>query len=206
MGRTSDTRERLIQTGCELMARRGYSGLGVAEICGHSGVPKGSFYYFFESKQALALAVIDEQWRAQRATWLSVLEGAATPLHRLEALFRVTAEVQEEVRRTTGSMNGCLFANLALELSTQDDIIRARLGQIFAEQTELVSDVLRAAAEVGEIADSRSSPGTARAIVAQLEGMVLFAKLANDPEMLHEVWAQAQLLLAVGVAAPITSR
>lgn len=200
MGRTSTARERLLATGCDLIARRGYSGLGVADICGESGVPKGSFYYFFASKQALTLAVVDEHWRAQRATWAGVLEASGSPLRRLEKLVRVTAEAQEQSRRATGAMNGCLFANLALELSTQDKVVRDRLAQIFAEQIGLVLAVLKAAADAGEIAPSRVSKSTARAVVAQIEGMVLFAKLANDPALLHEAWTQVQQLLGVDAA------
>ncbi|MEV5543961.1 helix-turn-helix domain-containing protein [Saccharopolyspora shandongensis] len=49
----------------ELIELRGYSALGVAEICKAAGVPKGSFYYFFESKETLALAVLDDHWDAE---------------------------------------------------------------------------------------------------------------------------------------------
>jgi AcrR family transcriptional regulator len=44
--------------------------LGVAEICKAARVPKGSFYYHFESKEALALAVIDEHCAARRGDWI----------------------------------------------------------------------------------------------------------------------------------------
>ena len=59
MGRTSDAREKILSAAQSLIELRGYSALGVAEICKAADVPKGSFYYFFESKEALALAVID---------------------------------------------------------------------------------------------------------------------------------------------------
>ena len=62
MGRTSDAREKILSAAQSLIELRGYSALGVAEICKAADVPKGSFYYFFESKEALALAVIDEHW------------------------------------------------------------------------------------------------------------------------------------------------
>jgi AcrR family transcriptional regulator len=52
----------------------------VAEICKTAGVPKGSFYYFFESKEALALAVIEEHWAAERREWTRIPDGDAEPL------------------------------------------------------------------------------------------------------------------------------
>ncbi len=78
MGRTSDARVKILGAAQSLIELRGYSALGVAEICQAAGVPKGSFYYFFESKEALALAVLDEQWRVQRADWERVLGGDDT--------------------------------------------------------------------------------------------------------------------------------
>lgn len=123
-------------------------------------MPKGSFYYFFASKQALTLAVIEDHWRDQRATWVATLRAGGSPLGRLQTLVSLTGDTQEESRRASGAMNGCLFANLALELSTQDEVVRERLEQIFGEQIELVLGVLTEAAEAGEIAPSghRAAP------------------------------------------------
>src|SRR5690349_22463716 len=95
MGRTSDAKEKILSAAHSLIDLRGYSALGVAEICRAAGVPKGSFYYFFESKEALALAVIDEQWEAQRRAWSGVLDGGAEPLQRLRKLFEETEAHQQ---------------------------------------------------------------------------------------------------------------
>ncbi len=67
MGRTSDARNKILDAARVLVEQRGYTALGVGEICSTAGVPKGSFYYFFESKQALALTVIDEH-RGRRSS------------------------------------------------------------------------------------------------------------------------------------------
>ncbi|MEW1590357.1 helix-turn-helix domain-containing protein, partial [Micromonospora vinacea] len=60
MGRTSDAKNKILDAAATLIEQRGYTALGVAEICAAAGVPKGSFYYFFESKQALAPGGNDE--------------------------------------------------------------------------------------------------------------------------------------------------
>ncbi|MBW8705889.1 HTH-type transcriptional repressor NemR [Streptomyces sp. MBT84] len=77
MGRTSDAKERILTAAQSLIEQRGYSALGVAEICKAAGVPKGSFYYFFDSKEELALAVLDEHWAGQYAGWNRILRGDA---------------------------------------------------------------------------------------------------------------------------------
>ncbi len=58
MGRVSDAKEHLIESGKQLMHARGYTAVSVQDLCQHAGVNKGSFYYFFPAKRDLVLAVI----------------------------------------------------------------------------------------------------------------------------------------------------
>jgi len=53
-------------------------------------VPKGSFYYFFESKEALALAVINEHWDTEQRDWQAILGDDTPPLEQLRRLFEAT--------------------------------------------------------------------------------------------------------------------
>ncbi|MFF4616111.1 TetR/AcrR family transcriptional regulator [Nonomuraea jabiensis] len=194
MGRTSDAGERILAAARSLIELRGYSALGVAEICKAAGVPKGSFYYFYESKEALALAVIDEHWANQERSWKQVLSGGGEPLQRLRRLFEVTVAAQSAGQESCGTISGCLFGNLTLEMSNQTEAIRGRLQEIFDAQVDLVETVVVEALAQGEItvADAREA---ARSVVAQLEGQVLFAKLYNDTERLGPLWANCLALL-----------
>ncbi|SNT54572.1 TetR/AcrR family transcriptional regulator, transcriptional repressor for nem operon [Asanoa hainanensis] len=197
VGRTSDARNKILEAAKVLIEQRGYSALGVAEICAAAGVPKGSFYYFFESKQALALTVIDEHWAAQRAEWEAVLNADASPLRRLHDLFEVTEEVQRVAQQRSGVVVGCMFGNLALELSNQAPEIRERLQAIFDAQIELIEAVVTQAKDLGEAGPAVDSREAARSIVAQIEGRVLLAKLLNDPEQLDTLWRNSLDLLQV---------
>jgi TetR/AcrR family transcriptional repressor of nem operon len=160
MGRKSDAHQRILEAGTALFQQRAYASIGVAEICAAAGVPKGSFYHFFPSKQALAL------------------------------------EVQTTALKGTGAVTGCLFGNLALEVSAQDDPVRERLQQIFEEQIDLIEAALQEGTAAGEftVVDPR---WTAKSIVAQIEGMVLFAKLFNDPGQLDALWQNSLSLLGL---------
>ncbi|GAA1544766.1 TetR/AcrR family transcriptional regulator [Kribbella lupini] len=194
MGRNSDARPKILAAGRDLLARRGYSALGVAEICAAAGVPKGSFYYFFDSKQALAEAVIEDHWVEQRAQWAALLGSDKAPLERLRDLYDATTEVQRRAQKDTGAVTGCLFGNLALELSARDDEIQRRLQEIFDEQITLVAEVVDQAQRDGTI-DVPDAREAARSLVAQLEGSVLFAKLRNDPGELDQLWPHTAALL-----------
>jgi TetR/AcrR family transcriptional repressor of nem operon len=194
MGRTSDARAKILTAAQSLIESRGYSALGVAEICKTAGVPKGSFYYFFESKEALALAVIDQHWGAQRADWERIMSSDAQPLQRLRQLFEETEAGQRAGQQSCGTVSGCLFGNLSLELSNQTEPIRERLQEIFDKQVEMVGEVIAEAQQQGDasVADTREA---ARSVVAQLEGQVLFAKLYNNPQRLETLWSNCLSLL-----------
>lgn len=202
MGRTSDAKEKILTAAHSLIEQRGYSALGVAEICKTAGVPKGSFYYFFESKEALALAVIDEHWAAERRGWVRILGSDAEPLERLRRLFEATEAIQRAGQESCGAISGCLFGNLSLEMSNQTEAIRERLQEIFEAQAELVAGVITEARERGEVAvpDTRAA---AQSVVAQLEGQVLFAKLYNNTSPLGTLWVNCLALLGAKVPARV---
>ncbi|AWS44056.1 TetR/AcrR family transcriptional regulator [Streptosporangium sp. 'caverna'] len=197
MGRTSDARDKILTAAQTLIERRGYTALGVAEICTTAGVPKGSFYHFFESKQALALTVINEHWIEQRRQWTELLGGDRPPLRRLRDLFEATETVQRLGQQDNGTVVGCLFGNLALELSNQAEDIRHRLQEIFDAQIDLIEQVVAEARERGDTAPTVDPRAAARSIVAQLEGQVLFAKLLNDPGQIEAMWRNCLALLGV---------
>jgi len=194
VGRTSDARQKILGAARSLIEGRGYSALGVAEICKAAGVPKGSFYYFFESKEALALAVVDEHWVAQRREWETVLGTDAGPLRRLRGLVEQTEAGQRAVQEGCGTVSGCLFGNLALELSNHAEPVRGRLQEIFDAQVDMVEAVVAEARDRGEVGvtDLREA---ARSVVAQLEGQVLFAKLYNSTGRLGTLWPNCLALL-----------
>lgn len=96
-------------------------------------------------------------------------------------------------------MWGCLFGNLTLELSNQTDAVRRRLREIFDAQVAMAESVIAEARERGEVevADTREA---ARAVVAHLEGQVMFAKRYNNTQRLSPLWQNCRALLGAAHA------
>ncbi|MBF0626300.1 MAG: TetR/AcrR family transcriptional regulator [Magnetococcales bacterium] len=190
MGRTSDARERLIQSGMELIHAGGYAQAGIQEICAHAGVRKGSFYHFFPSKSELALAVVERFREMSDAILDRALSGDLPPRERIPRLFALAGEIQQGFKTEGGWVKGCPFGNLALEMSTRDETLRHRLEQV-------LQDVIQRLAEVVE--ETGSPAGDARhkaeAIFSLFEGAILMAKTRNDPEIIHRMGAMALRLL-----------
>ena len=107
-------RESLLDAGERLIHERGYNGVGVKEIVDTAGVPKGSFYSYFDSKEALVVEVVQRYWDAVEARHGALLEDeAAPPLERIRTFFAAMAD-DHELRKFT---LGCLLGGMALELS-----------------------------------------------------------------------------------------
>ena len=169
------------------MNDRGYGDVGVQELCDCAGAKKGSFYYFFPSKQALALAAIDHQWdRARREFWQVALAPDLSPVDRIRRFFSMSADRMKAEFEEVGLCRGCCFGNLALERSIPDEEIRVRIESIFQEGVSYIKGTLEEAVAVGDL-PSIDTTGAAQAILAYFEGAALMAKTRQDPEVFRKL-------------------
>ncbi len=185
MGRTSDARERLIETAKTKFYASSYHALGVNEICRAAGVNKGSFYHFFETKRDLVLAVIDEHSCALQAWFDQTRASKGTLTEKVQRILSLCTQELQESQRDDQGVKGCPCGNLALELSTQDERVRLKLQEVFSRFEQGFEAMLRDAANAGEVIvdDPRK---TARSLVAVLEGLMLMAKVQDDPTVLRQ--------------------
>jgi TetR/AcrR family transcriptional repressor of nem operon len=180
MPRTSDARERLIRAAGELWHSRSYAEVGVNEICEHADVRKGSFYHFFPSKRDLALAVIDDSWRRVKQQFLDASsDPALKPLERVVRFVELQGSDLETLTDSYGVVPGCPFGNLAVEMSTQDEMLRERLEGLFREMAEFFEEAVEQAVAAGDVPETSSRP-TALAMLAYVQGMFVVAKASND--------------------------
>jgi TetR/AcrR family transcriptional repressor of nem operon len=187
MGPRGDTKERLIASAIDLMHGRSYANVGVQELCNQAGVKKGSFYHFFPSKRDLRLAALDQECeRLRRDLWAKAFSKEVPPLKRIERYLEMSYRAQRADWEATGTVRGCPFGNLALELATQDELIRERINRIFHESVKNLESVLSEAVAVGDL-PALDVGRTARAILAYMEGIILVAKSKNDPEVIREL-------------------
>ena len=191
MGRTSDAREKLIQTAMQLIWQRGYSAVGVSELCREAGVKPGSFYYFFPSKRDLVLAALEENWRLTRANVVApAFSKDVVPGRRISKIFELAYEQQVSRQRQTGRTLGCAFGSLGSELGHQDEIVRQKVEEIFGRFCAYFERALRedAATRQPRLDDI---PTRARALLAYLEGTLLLARTHNNAELVNQLGAMA---------------
>ena len=187
MSAIKDTRERIIDVAKSRFHNRSYADVGIKEICDMAAIQKGSFYHFFPSKRDLVLAVIDEfaiDWA--NGFVAEAFDPSLPPMERIDYVIDAAYFWQKSNKDLNGHIPGCLFGNLALEISTQDDVLRAKLNAVFTTAKDRFKDTLDEAVEQGTI-PPLDSDVTAEAMLAYLEGMILLAKAENDPEVIYRL-------------------
>lgn len=179
-----DTRSRILTTAREMFHGRSYADVGIQEICEAARVQKGSFYHHFPSKRDLALAVIDDMAGDWAHGFVAEsFDQDLPPLERLDYLIDAAYYWQKATSDLEGRMPGCLFGNLALEMSTRDDVMRAKLNFVFDKAKDRFRATLDEAVATG-VLPPLDSDATATAMLAYLEGIILLAKTRNDPEVI----------------------
>jgi len=182
-----DTRQRIIEVAKSRFHNRSYADVGIKEICDKAQIQKGSFYHFFPSKRDLVLAVIEEfadDWA--HGFVAEAFDPKLPPMERIEYMIDAAYFWQKAAKDLEGRMPGCLFGNLALEISTQDDVLRAKLLAVFCKAKARFQSTLEEAISNNDIAPL-DTERTAEAMLAYLEGLILIAKASNDPESIYRL-------------------
>ncbi len=125
-----ETRSRLLERGADLICSRGFNATGLQEITDAAGVPKGSFYNYFDSKEAFAVEILSEYWDLIVEGYGPILrESDIPPLSRIARYFQGLAEFHERRRFAVG----CLIGNMALEVTPSSEDVRSKLVAIYRE-------------------------------------------------------------------------
>lgn len=177
-----ETRQLLLQSGLEVLTEKGFSASGIEEILRLAGVPKGSFYYYFESKEAFGAALIDAYARYFAHKLDKHFNNSdLTPLARIEAFI---LDAEEGMSRHA-FRRGCLIGNLGQEMAALPEAFRVKLQQVFADWQSRLAICLQAAQDAGEISASADCQQWAAFFWTAWEGAVLRAKLEQSAEPLH---------------------
>lgn len=197
-------RDRLIEQGLELLGRHGYAATGVGEITAACGVPKGSFYNYFASKDDFAIAVIERYGQDACCFMESALAGPGSHRDRLRRFFEtVIGHMVHE-----NFAGGCLAGRLTQELAGEHSEFRRPLEQVFAAQRRLLAGHLRAGQRAGEFAPDLDPEATAEFLQAAMQGASLRAKATGNALPLENFLTVVfDRLLAAGapMSAPTTT-
>jgi TetR/AcrR family transcriptional regulator, transcriptional repressor for nem operon len=176
--RKSNTRKVLIGEGLKALLANGYDGVGIGPVLTAAGVPKGSFYHFFRSKEDFACAVLEAYAdRYVRLREAILADTRQPPLRRLRWYF-------DELERELASqdpLGGCLYGVLAQTMATRSEAIREKLSQSFHVWEESLRQVLREAQEAGDLAPGLDAKDAAAFLIDAYEGALIRMKSDGSP-------------------------
>jgi TetR/AcrR family transcriptional repressor of nem operon len=191
----NESKERLLARAKELFLARGYAATTVDAICEKAGLTKGSFYYFFDSKEDLAFAVLN--WSLERSA--QVLGGGphvqiADPVEKAFAFL-------EHLEKCSGELwsGGCLLGSFSMELAETNSRMQQAVARIFqtvaddfAEKLQPIAD--KEAPTASELADT---------LLGTLEGSIILAKAHRDPTRIPKAIRGFRLSLAAPVSQAV---
>jgi TetR/AcrR family transcriptional repressor of nem operon len=177
----ANVRDQLIESAVEVFHQRGFNGCSVQDIVDAAGVPKGSFYNHFDSKEALGVEVVRAYTRLVGAYLVEagasdILFGRGTPLERIRAYFE--AVIEQNV--SCGVRKGCLLGNFATELAPHSKDIANALTEALDSWSAVISRALAQAQEAGQLTQEADVEALGRYLVDGYEGAAARAKLMGD--------------------------
>ncbi len=173
----------LIEIGIDLLGKQGYNGTGVKELVDKAGVPKGSFYNYFNSKEDFAVKALERYAKHELIFIGGIMsDKSLTPLHRIEKLFIERINKIENSNYT----KFCLITSLADEMSVMSPSIARSVNIISEKINTLLTDCLTEAQQLGEIKLNLNVKQLAEFIENSWRGTLILVKAEKSLNRLHD--------------------
>lgn len=186
-------REALIDNSIEALRIRGYNALGVQEIADAAGLPKGSFYNHFESKEDFAVAVMEKYLEgAVEVSQKTLRETKHSPYQRILRLY--DTRIRFERTRLKG-IPGCLLSTMAQEMSGSSEKLRAASARGMQKMAGLVAGCIAEAEAQSEIHPPLDAAKTAAYLDMAWRGALLFARAERSIEPLQNFYKMIPVIL-----------
>jgi TetR/AcrR family transcriptional repressor of nem operon len=172
-----DVRRRLLAAGLDLVHARGFAASGVKDITDAAGVPKGSFYAYFPSKEALAGAILEHYWSDIEARLLPILDSDGLARERVTRFFHALADEHE----AGDFLLGCLIGKLSLELGGSSEPVRTELIRILDRWDQALAACVRAGQTAkGDVRTDVDAAELAALLIESWEGAALRGKVTQS--------------------------
>jgi TetR/AcrR family transcriptional repressor of nem operon len=171
-----NVREQIVATSLSLLHSKGFNATSVQDITEAAGVPKGSFYNHFASKEALGMEVL-QRYTGVAGGYLAALDDTAlAPKARMEKYFGLLIGANV----ATDFNCGCLLGNFSSELSNQIPAIRTALEESYDQWAAGLAPVIAEAQRDGSVGATPAALELAHFIIDAWQGAVLHAKASKS--------------------------
>ncbi len=185
-------RQHILDAGRALILQHGFEGVGIARILSDCKVPKGSFYYYFPSKDAFGQALLTDY--------------VSDYIERLDQLVATDGTARDKLDRfwsawltqsgSEGIASQCLVVKLGAEVADLSEPMRTILNDGITTFTQRIAQLLQAGVADGSLAPNDDPQATAQTLYAHWLGAAILAKLSRSQDPLRLAMAHTRTLLS----------
>ncbi len=176
-------KEQIIDKGIELMRKNGYNGTGVQHVLKACGIPKGSFYNFFESKQDFALQAIEKYANQNIADLEKIIESNKMgPTQQLNKFFNDLAQFY----KSRGFKMTCLMSIISFEMGSSDRKISQKIKEKFGKIKKLIARALKKGQDRNEFRKDIGSAALADYLIDSFNGALITMKYEQSDRAIRQ--------------------
>lgn len=177
----NETKQLLLEVGIKAILEKSYHSVGLQEILNRAGVPKGSFYYYFNSKEDYLIAIIEYYGKRYGERYFPVLfDEKKSFRERIIAFFINIRESYDDNTCNNTCRQGCLLLKLTTELSGLSPRIREALQKSIAGWIIPVAQCLREGVKAGEFILAESPEETAAILHSIWTGTIMSMQVSQS--------------------------
>ena len=186
-----DTREHLLSTGEAVIRGKGFAAVGLAEILAEAGVPKGSFYHYFKSKEAFGTDMLARYFQSYDRQLQQLLSRPGSTARKLLLDYYMRWASHEG----GNCQQACLAVKLSGEVSDLSESMREVLAAGMRSVEKRLADAIRRGQQEGSLHADIDADTLAPALYTLWVGAELMAKVQRSSQPLQQALQLTEIML-----------
>lgn len=180
---TSETRDRILEAGAKAIVAKSFNGCGLNEILSAAGVPKGSFYHYFKSKEGFGVALVEKSVEEHTERVRAYVSDRTIPAtERVRGFFQYCRDWYAE----NGPMRECLIAKIAMETAQLSEPVRAAVKCGYDQWSSFLAKAIREAQADGDLDHNADADLLADLLLNAWEGASIRMQIDRSVEPLNQ--------------------
>jgi len=189
-----ETRQNILDTGRRIVVAKGYAAVGINEVLAEASVPKGSFYYYFDSKDAFGEAMMKSYFD----DYFTTMDGIVAETDKSSAEHLMSYwQYFHDTQVADDCQGGCLVVKLGAEIADLSEAMRAATKAGTAAIVDRLERMIADGVADGSVSVDRGPRATAEALYDLWLGASMMAKIHGSPDNLDRAMAVTREVLHV---------
>ena len=174
------TKQFILETAAPIFNRKGISGANIDDVLDATKLTKGCLYGHFESKEDLALQVVDYMLQNNSEKMMMNINRGKTAKAKVFAYLDYYKDPLE-----TNIKGGCPVFNMAVEADDNNPAVKEKVAEVLRQGQELFVSILNQGIKNGEFTNKLDAVSYAFKAVAAVEGAVVLCRMMNTTKPMH---------------------